>query len=191
MNDEINVAFLLHLCYNNMVFERIGHHRKFMKIFLPIHFAYHMKGKKMLDNSIIEDNTISVERLVENHILVDSILYNEFCSLLTTHYSERTRENTDFKYGGNLDWIWELWDDEDARLTLLHFLNGFFGGSTITSNLRLLDEIKYICNKSYEINQCLDADALVLISKRLKEFIDIGLKNGGAAPSTTKCEELV
>ena len=143
----------------------------------------------MLDNSIIEDNTIPVEWLVENHILVDSILYNEFCSLLTTHYSERTRENTDFKYGGNLDWIWELWDDEDARLTLLHFLNGFFGGSTITSNLRLLDEIRYISNKSYEIAQCLDRprDALVridlglerktgsMISKRLKEFIDIGL----------------
>ena len=171
-----------------MVFERIGHHRKFMKIFLPIHFAYHMKGKKMLDNSIIEDNTIPVEWLVENHILVDSILYNEFCSLLTTHYSERTRENGDFTYGYNLERIWKLWKDEDARLTLVHFLNGFFGGSTITSNLRLLDEIRYISNKSREIAQCIyPRDALVridlglesktgsMISNRLKEFIDIGL----------------
>ena len=159
----------------------------------------------MLDNSTIENQTIPLENLVEQ-ILDDYPLFNEFIGVLTTYYNERIISIKDDICDVDIDdWFWSLGPDEDSRNKLLIFLTNFFGGSTVTSNPRLLDQIKYICKKWNDINQCLDIDGLVwidlrddlernlgtLISNRVIQFIELGLKNVCAAPSTTKCEELV
>ena len=168
----------------------------------------------MLDNSPIrmrgstiskpENQTIPLENLVEQ-ILEDYPFFHEFSGVLTTYYNERLTSIEDDIYDVDMDWFWSLGSDEDSRNKLLIFLTNFFGGSTVTSEPRLLDEIKYICKKWDDINQCLDIDGLVwielrddlennlgsLISERLEKFLEIGMKNVGAAPSTTKCEELV